>query len=385
MKPVLIFISSHRPDPNSKQAGEKTAYRNLVFFEKYYSIVLMTFSRFPEDEDLSVCRGLCVEQVFVRIGLIGQSISFIRYFNAPVILLTRCSSRALLRLNELMIYYRPSRVHCEWVQAGFLFYLYARRLKLRPFFSLNIHDVALQFTQRQLASSSWTRKLLTIDVWRVKKCERQLYTFADKIIVPSDKDKNLLLKFLGVNSEKVFSVPLHFSNYGVQADYTKNDILFWGAINRPENEQAVQLLVNKIHPELKKLGYTGVIRIVGSNPPIWLKAGRFDNIDVTGYVENPSEEFFKCGIAVFPLVTGAGVKVKVLECLAFGLPVVTTSIGVEGLDSVESGVVVASDLSEMSELVMGLLMNPLSRQQKSRIGIEYTEKYRSAGLLKSIL
>lgn len=385
MKPYLFFVTSHLPSANSRQAGEKTAYRNLLILAEKYSVVLILLSGSRLDDDPAICRAFCVEQFFIKITLFDKIISFLIHPWAPFILLTRSSCASERAFTELFKRYDPVRVHCEWVQAGFSFYLFKRLRKMTVYFSLNIHDVALQFTERQSKSSSFLRRIIALDVSRVKRSERILYNFADKIIVPSLKDGDFIASKLGVDSRKICTVPLQFSKYGELNDFSMIDVLFWGAINRPENEQAVSILIKDIYPKLKAFGYLGSVHVVGANPPKWLMRGSFDGVKVSGFVLDPAAEFVKCGIAVFPLLTGAGVKVKVLECLAFGLPVVTTYIGAEGIDLAASGVVVADDIDQIPHLVIGLLHDRALRMKKSEMGIKYALSYGSNELIKSIL
>jgi glycosyltransferase involved in cell wall biosynthesis len=64
-----------------------------------------------------------------------------------------------------------------------------------------------------------------------------------------------------------------------------------------------------------------------------LLAERAPDVEVTGFMADPADQFARAHLALAPLFQGAGVKVKVLECLAAGLPVLTTEIGSEGIEA----------------------------------------------------
>ena len=71
--------------------------------------------------------------------------------------------------------------------------------------------------------------------------------------------------------------------------------------------------------------------VLGANPPEGLKKYASKKVLVTGFVENITEYLNKTKVAVLPLVLGAGIKVKVLEFAAAGIPIVTNKIGIEGI------------------------------------------------------
>jgi glycosyltransferase involved in cell wall biosynthesis len=75
---------------------------------------------------------------------------------------------------------------------------------------------------------------------------------------------------------------------------------------------------------------------------------------VTGFVNNPVPYFEKCTLAVVPLRLGAGIKVKVLECMEANMPVVSTTVGTEGIELREN-VVVANDPLQFADAVIKIL------------------------------
>jgi glycosyltransferase involved in cell wall biosynthesis len=385
MKPKLLFISAHYPSLSSRQAGEKTAYRNLVLLAKKYEIVLLSLTDRNVDCGDDPCANICFSVFFSPVSGFEKIKNFLHHPLCPVVLLTRCSFQVMREIRELMNRYEPSRVHCEWSQAAFVYFLATQGRQSKCLFTINIHDVAIQYTQRQANSGSFLRKLLWLDFYRVKKFERILYASADKIIVPSEKDRDLLVQNLDVNEDKISFVPLYFTRYGRDSNHNSNDILFWGALNRPENSQAASILIKQILPQIKKSGFAGKVRIVGAKPPAWLIDLNNQDVVVTGFLEDPAIEFSKSGIAVFPLLTGAGVKVKVLECLSYGIPVITTSVGAEGLDQLQAGITVVDDVTQMAAEVVSLLKTPSTRVAKALLGISYIDKYFNDEMLNSIL
>ena len=93
---------------------------------------------------------------------------------------------------------------------------------------------------------------------------------------------------------------------------------------------------------------------------------------MTGYVEDLRDYYHRCTVFIAPLVTGSGIKNKVLEAMAAGIPVVTSSIGIDGIN-VEDGkhVIIANNLLQWNSGILNLLCDSELCRQLSINGREY--------------
>lgn len=107
------------------------------------------------------------------------------------------------------------------------------------------------------------------------------------------------------------------------------DILFFGAMSRPENYLSAIWFIEKVIPLISDLNVRFVV--LGSNPADELKKYQNDRIIITGFVDSIIPYFESATCLVAPLVLGAGIKVKILEGLSSGIPVITNNIGIEGI------------------------------------------------------
>lgn len=107
------------------------------------------------------------------------------------------------------------------------------------------------------------------------------------------------------------------------------DIIFFGAMSRPENYLSAIWFIKNVMPLMDDLDVRFVV--VGSNPPEELRRFQSKRVVITGFVKDiiPYFETSMCFVA--PLVLGAGIKVKILESLSSGIPVLTNNIGIEGI------------------------------------------------------
>ena len=127
--------------------------------------------------------------------------------------------------------------------------------------------------------------------------------------------------------------PLMFDCFGTRAPFAlRRDICFLGGYRHPPNVDAVRWFVADIFPALRRLERGIRFIIAGANPTDEVRALACDDIVVTGLVEDLRDLFDRVRVFACPLRVGAGVKGKIAAAMSYGVPVVTTSIGAEGMD-----------------------------------------------------
>lgn len=168
---------------------------------------------------------------------------------------------------------------------------------------------------------------------KTKKAEKEVLSFAHRIIVTTPEDRDFLLK---QNPSLLIKVVPN----GVDLDYFKPQktklakaIVFSGVMNYPPNSQAVIYFYHKIWPYLKKNIPDLLWYIVGSSPSRAVKklSRKDKNIIVTGHVEDIREYLLKAKVFISPLVSGRGIKNKILEAMALGKAIVASSKSMEGI------------------------------------------------------
>jgi glycosyltransferase involved in cell wall biosynthesis len=134
---------------------------------------------------------------------------------------------------------------------------------------------------------------------------------------------------------------------------------FAGNFSHPPNRDALKWLSNDIAPALQKLAPGVEIAVAGRGIPEELKEGLHPCIRLLGFVEDYDAFMASCVAFLAPLQFGGGVKIKVLEALACGRPVVTTPIGAEGIElRRDEGLLVGNTALELAQLVAEILQAP---------------------------
>lgn len=177
----------------------------------------------------------------------------------------------------------------------------------------------------------YSRRKIPFNVYLIKKTESRILNHGDRIFTFSKKDCKLLEKNYNVNSQPVnfyLKTDKSFKYDGVETK--ANLFCFYGAWNRKENIESLIWFINKVSkrivPKIKYIVIGG-----GMDEKNKLKIESDKRFKVIGYVDNPLNEIAKCQALIAPLKKGAGVKVKVVDTLTTGTPVIGTDVAFEGI------------------------------------------------------
>jgi glycosyltransferase involved in cell wall biosynthesis len=235
--------------------------------------------------------------------------------------------------------------------------------------------------QRAFASLEW-RKLRA---YELSACRR-----ADIVLTVTDLDRRTIALH-GIPEGKISAVPIGVDVdmvRPVQLSASSANVLTFGTMSWPPNADSVEYFASEIYPRIKKEVPEARFTVVGANPPSRIGAlGAGDrSIQITGFVEDLREPASEAAAFVVPLRIGSGMRVKILDAMALGLPVVTSSIGCEGIN-VESGkhALVADTPEEFAEAVVHLLRNPEDRRRFGAAGRALVESVYSWPLVLSRL
>lgn len=126
-----------------------------------------------------------------------------------------------------------------------------------------------------------------------------------------------------------------FAPSGRDAD--ARTVTFFGSMDYHPNEEAALWFANEILPQIRNQFGEFTLEIVGKNPPGTVRAlGERDGVRVTGFVEDIQEYIERATVIVLPIRVGTGVRMKTLHAMAMAKPIVSTPLGVQGID-VEDG------------------------------------------------
>jgi glycosyltransferase involved in cell wall biosynthesis len=254
-------------------------------------------------------------------------------------------------------------VQIEQQTAGGLLIPFIKIVLKRPVV-IDCHDI---FQALRVKHTNAIRKLLETF------SERLAYRYVDMILTVSEKEKQYLVS-CGVRRYKIMVIPngvdTEALNPFVDASRVKDryglrnfhTVIFVGNMEYLPNREAVQAIASKIAPLIKKEVSITKFLIVGRTPPNM----EFPNLTFTGVVDNVTEFLVASDVAIAPLFHGSGTRLKILEYFSCSLPVVSTTVGVEGLD-VKSGIHALVE-DNMDRFAIGVIKLLKDRELAIRLG-----------------
>ncbi len=169
---------------------------------------------------------------------------------------------------------------------------------------------------------------------QTKRRELAMYRKADLVIAVSKEDAEILKNECEqIEIDIIPNIHKIPSKAGCTPDVkNRNSLIFIGGFHHKPNIDAVIYFCRQILPLVKNSSPNVKLTIIGDNAPEEIKALSDKNVKILGHVPSVAPYLQKSRISIAPLRYGAGIKGKVSEAMAHGVPVVTTSIGVQGLD-----------------------------------------------------
>lgn len=239
------------------------------------------------------------------------------------------------------------------------------------------HDLHHVREYREYLLTNDEEKLKSSEHW--KEIEYELFEKADVGHVVGTYEQDVMQK--AFPNKPIRNIPLYVYE-DILGDINKNfeqrkDLIYVGGFGHPPNIDAVLWFGKEVFPKVLQVYPDLVWHVVGGSVPIEVQELASDNIRIEGFLsdEKLHELYRTCRMAVVPLRVGAGVKGKVVEAAYYQIPLVTTSIGAEGLSSEEGNMIVEDDADKMAELIAELYKDYKSLQKMSDAGITFIQNY----------
>lgn len=214
------------------------------------------------------------------------------------------------------------------------------------------------------------------------KWERKIASEYEQITVISDNERQKLINIIGINEAGKISVLERGTECiprNQKINRTIKDILFVGSMAYSPNIDAVKHFAKEIFPYISRSIVGATFTIVGSNPPKdILSLSALPGINITGFVDNLDSYYERASLFVIPMRSGGGVKMKLLEALGRGMPVVTTTLGADGIKVThDKEVMIADENEEFAKYCIELLKD---KKRADKLGISaynFALKYHS--------
>jgi glycosyltransferase involved in cell wall biosynthesis len=202
------------------------------------------------------------------------------------------------------------------------------------------------------------RLLLRLEQNLVRRSEdRNVRRFGTTLLLNA-READHLRRRSGVDARRVQAIPpLIGQPTSISREYDgAPEFVFLGQLLLPHNDDGLRSFVRNVWPLVLAARPDARLRVVGRDPRRALTdliAQHADTVTLEGFVPDLNETFSRAAAMVNPLRFGSGIKLKIVEALSAGLPVISTSIGADGVASgPDRGVLVADDDAQLAELLL---------------------------------
>lgn len=242
----------------------------------------------------------------------------------------------------------------------------------KPKVIFDAHNAVWTIVERMQENARWFLKpVLGIEAIRVKRYEGELLKTVDHVLAVTDVDKVGLeeaLNFLKIRKEDRIAplsvIPIAVDTRQLQPikrQPASKNIVTLGTLHYPPNADGIRWFFNEVFPLIRKRIPEATLTIIGKNPPrdfLDEAARNPEAIKVTGYVPELAPYLSQSTLMAVPVRAGGGMRVRILEAFAYAMPVVTTTIGLEGINAeVGKDVLVADTAPDFANRVCELLEN----------------------------
>jgi glycosyltransferase involved in cell wall biosynthesis len=343
--------------------GGRLATHNLLLnlLDLGFNVKNLTVETFkhpflPETFDQEILKTIDTESVFIK--------TKINFWKAFVSMLKKQSYNVIrfqnLELeNKIITLLKDNTYDYVIIESSFLLlYLKTIRDHSDAKIILRSHNVEYRIW-RQAAKkekSFFKKKYYNLLANQLKKFELEKLNLVDGIFCISEKDKEFFRR-RGIKT-KMEVIPVFMEvkdNYIV--DYECNDFFFIGSMNWKPNEDAVKWILTQIIPRFKKIYPDFKFHIAGSNMSKQMKTTKNNNVIFHGRVDDIYEFMSKHGTLIVPLKTGSGVRIKILEALSVGVPIISNDKGKEGIDIIPKKEFLSANMTEEFILQMKYIYN----------------------------
>lgn len=228
--------------------------------------------------------------------------------------------------------------------------------------SLRAHNVEHEIWERKWKNESrvflrlYYRNLAT----RVLKLEKRLVNSIDLLVPISDRDGQSLLAFRKNLQSITIPAGIDLAGYPANSVKSTHEICFIGALDWIPNQEGLLWFTREVLPHLQSSSPSVKIHIAGRNAPeSFVKKLTHPAIHFHGEVEDAGTFLEPFSIMAVPLLSGSGIRIKILEGMARGMCIVTTEVGAEGIPATDGkDILIAGNGRQFAENLLRLMNDP---------------------------
>jgi len=382
----VLLLTQILPYPPNAGPRVKTWHVLKDMLAREHEVTLVSFVREDEKQHLHFLESLCKQVVAIPIR--RSRLKDIRSWILSIV-----TGRSFLIVRDDLREMRT--VIKTLIDQNTYDIIYADQLSMtqfvptkkdgihQPYRIFDAHNATWVIIERMREGYAWwLRPLLTAEMQRIKQYEGRIVCEFDHTLAVTEIDRVALGAAVdgphdvGISVlERISVIPITVDTEDlmpVQCRLNSWEILTLGTLHYKPNADGIRWFFREVFPLIQGEIPEARLTIVGKNPPddfLALAHEMPESIVVTGYVKDLAPHFERSALIVVPVLAGSGMRVRILEAFARGMPVVTTSIGLEGIEAHSgSDVVVADTPSAFASSVIQIMKDTNLQNELSKNG-----------------
>jgi polysaccharide biosynthesis protein PslH len=239
------------------------------------------------------------------------------------------------------------------------------------------HNVEAEIFERhaKTAASAPLRWMWASQAAKMRRFEREALARFTRVVAVSERDAKMFEKNDGLKTARAIptGVDLDFFSWQAPADGAPT-VVFTGSMDWEANVDGIRFYIDEVWPRVRAQVPNAQLRVVGRHPPASLTQRNVHGVTFTGFVDDVRDHVRDAQAFVIPLRVGGGTRIKAFEAMAMGLPVVSTTIGIEGLDVDDGTHFLRADGAEaLADATLKLIADGTLRLKLSRAARQLVE------------
>jgi len=211
---------------------------------------------------------------------------------------------------------------------------------------------------------------------RIVKFEKRMLMLSDALLPITDRDKKAFLEY-------GYCGPMQTAPVGVDTIIKdtpvthQRAVMFLGALDWAPNQEGLIWFAERVWPRVLEQNPYVIFHVAGRNAPVWMqkKLAMVRNVLFHGEIEKSSEFLEIADIMVAPILSGSGMRVKIIEAMSYGKVVVTTTIGAEGIPVVSGEhLIIADNPLLFAQHILDLFAQPQKLEMLSKNAVNFIQQ-----------
>ncbi len=381
----ILLLTQILPYPPDAGPRVKTWHVLRHLAARGHAVTLATFVRPEEERHLPALEGVCAQVLPIRMrrSRIADLGHWVRAMvSGRPFLVERDRSPAMLRaIAEADCHGGFEAIHADQVTMC----QYGPMIDGRgpgPLRIFDAHNATWKILERIRPNAPlWQRGPLAIEAGRVRRYEGAAVRSYDRTLAVTEIDRQALLEAARdapgrtVDDDRVRVIPIAVDTEAC-APVTRRPagpaILTLGTLHYAPNAEGIRWFLREVFPRIRAALPEARLTIVGRNPPrdfVRQAQAEPQALQVTGYVDDLAPYWEAASLVVVPVLSGSGMRVRILEALSRAVPLVTTRVGLEGIDAQDGEhLLVADEPADFAAAVIRLLGDPALQAQLAANG-----------------